>query len=167
MRRRTSRRHASYPRGHKHSPSAVVPAGTNPSKRPFPNAPEQAAHMSGNLLADLSWLPRAPLDVATRCRALNRERENLGDRIRALASYALDDNQLGRLGKVIIQAQLDGRSLALLTSFRLGVIGNGTLDFVIPALVASAARHGVALQCIKGSYDQILQEAQSPASAIH
>ena len=123
--------------------------------------------MTGNLLADLSWLPRPPADLAARCRMLNGESEDLGNRVRALASYGLDENQLVRLSKVIAQAQLEGRSLAPLTPFRLGVIGNGTLDFIIPALVASAARHGVALQCIKGGYDQILQDAQSPTSAIH
>src|SRR6185437_5602000 len=165
--RRISHHHGELHRRRQTLSDCDCSAGTNPSSDCFSNASERAAHMTGNLLADLSWLPRPPADLAARCRMLNGESEDLGNRVRALASYGLDENQLVRLSKVIAQAQLEGRSLAPLTPFRLGVIGNGTLDFIIPALVASAARHGVALQCIKGGYDQILQDAQSPTSAIH
>ncbi|HEV2549950.1 MAG TPA: HAD-IIIC family phosphatase [Stellaceae bacterium] len=123
--------------------------------------------MTGNNLSDLSWLLPPPADFSARCRALGGEGEDLGNRVRALASHALDENQLDRLSKVITQAQIEGRSLAPLTSFRLGVLGNGTWDFIVPALITSAARHGVALECIQGGYDQILQDAQSPTSAIN
>jgi FkbH-like protein len=123
--------------------------------------------MSNSLYANLSWLPPPPADFAAQCRAALDSTENLGNRLRALASFALDDNQLNRLSKVIGKAQQAAESVAPLTPFRLGVLSNSTVDFIVPALVASAARHGIALTCASGDYDQVLQDALSPDSAIH
>jgi FkbH-like protein len=123
--------------------------------------------MSNSLYTNLSWLPQPPADFSTQCRAALESHENLGARFRTLASYALDDNQLNRLSKVIGKAQQAGHSLAPLAPFRLSVLSNSTVDFIIPALVASAARHGIALTCASGDYDQVLQDALSPDSAIH
>jgi len=47
-----------------------------------------------------------------------------------------------------------GEALAPLTPFRLAVLSNSTIDMIVPALVASAARHGIALEVIQPSYDQ-------------
>jgi FkbH-like protein len=122
--------------------------------------------MSSTLYADLAWLPRPPRDFTAQCRALT-EAEDAGPRIRTLANHALDGNQLDRLAKNIDTLARTGRSLAPLTPFRLGLVGSGTLDFIVPALAASAARHGILLDCVKGDYDQILQEALSPASHVN
>ena len=92
---------------------------------------------------------------------------DLGRQIRLLATHALDERQLSRLGRVMLSAQLAGQSLDPLIPFRLGVIGNGTLDLVVPVLVATAARHGFALECITGAYDQFLQDALQPDSALN
>ncbi|HEY3919324.1 MAG TPA: HAD-IIIC family phosphatase [Stellaceae bacterium] len=100
------------------------------------------------------------------CKALSSDSAP-GPGFRALANCALDDNQLGRLGRAIIKAAKEGRSLKPLQPFRLGIIGNGTLDFLIPQLVASAARHGFALDCIRADYGQIAQEAFNPESHIN
>jgi FkbH-like protein len=64
-------------------------------------------------------------------------------------------------------AQQNGQSLAPLIPFRLGLIGNGTLDLIVPVLVATAARHGFALECITGAYNQFLQDALSPESTVN
>jgi hypothetical protein len=37
-----------------------------------------------------------------------------------------------------------------------------TIDLVVPALVASAARRGIVLEVIQPSYDQVAQEALTP-----
>ena len=38
---------------------------------------------------------------------------------------------------------------------------------MVPALVASAARHGIALEVIQPSYDQVAQEALTPDSKVN
>jgi FkbH-like protein len=68
---------------------------------------------------------------------------------------------------VLAKAHAAGRSLESLTPFSLGVLSNSTLDFIIPALIGSAPRHGIALTCIPGEYDLVLQEALSPNSEVN
>lgn len=119
------------------------------------------------LFSDLSWLPRAPADFNAQCKAALSTSEKLGVRLRALASSGLDNNQLHRLSKVIREAQREGKSLAPLHPYRLGLISNSTTDFIIPALVATAARYGIALECVAGDYDQAVQESLNPESAIN
>ena len=128
--------------------------------------------MAKDLYADLGWLPAPPADFPAQCRSIaNAEPDTVavsaGMQIRRLATHALDQNQLIRLGRSIAAARHNGRSLAPLTPLRLGVIGNGTLDHFALPLVASAARHGVALDCMLGHYDQVLQEALVPDSEIN
>ena len=122
--------------------------------------------MSASLYTELAWLPRAPGDFNAACRALASDRAP-GAGFRALAGYALDDTQLGRLGRAIAKAVQDGRPSAPLQPFRLGVLGNATLDLLVPALVASAARHGLALECVVAEYGQTTQEALDPAGRIN
>jgi FkbH-like protein len=123
--------------------------------------------MSRPLYTGLAWLPHAPEDFTLRCRALLDSADPLGTRIRELAGFALDPNQLTRLAGIIEKARKAGRSLAPLTPFRLGILSNATVDFTAPAMVASAARHGIALECITADYGQVLQDAVSPDSPIH
>ncbi|MCU1250745.1 MAG: HAD-superfamily phosphatase subfamily [Edaphobacter sp.] len=91
----------------------------------------------------------------------------MGIELRALALHALDLNQLTKLAKVIGKARSEGASLDPLTPFRLAVLSNSTIDLIVPALVASAARHGVALEVIRPSYDQVAQEALTPDSRMN
>ncbi len=124
--------------------------------------------MSTNLYSDLSWLPRPPADFSNRCKNLASAAEkSLGSSLQALASYALDENQLNRLAKLITKSAAGGASLKPLVPFRLGVLSNSTVDFIVPALTATAARHGILLECIKADYDQVIQEALSPTSVIN
>jgi FkbH-like protein len=122
--------------------------------------------MSNDLYTNLSWLPLSPADFSMRCRALLEVDGDLGKRVQALATHALDENQLSRLAKALSKARQSNRSLNPLTAFRLGVLSNSTVDFVVPALIATAARHGIALECVTAEYDQVIQEALSPESTI-
>jgi FkbH-like protein len=122
--------------------------------------------MSCDIYTGLAWLPKPPAGFADIVKALVAEPAP-GAGFRALALHALDDNQLGRLGRAIIKARADGRDLATLQPFRLGLIGNGTLDLIVPQLVASAARHGLALECIQAPYGQVAQQAFDPESVIN
>jgi FkbH-like protein len=123
--------------------------------------------MSNVLYSRLAWLPTPPENFTASCRALLDEPADLGRRMQHLASHALDENQLNRLAKLMLKAQAAGHALAPLTPFRLGIISNATSHFVVPALVGSAARHGIALECIEADYDQVMQAALSPESPIN
>ena len=122
--------------------------------------------MSRAHFEDLEWLPPAPADFRRRCLALSSS-ATPGRDIRTLATHALDLGQLEELADAIGRVRDGGADLHPLTPFRLGFLGNGTLDFIEPALIASAARHGIALQCIRGGYDQALQDALDPASVVN
>ncbi len=123
--------------------------------------------MTTDLYRNLLWLPRPPLDFSARCKALLSNDAPVGRPLRGLAGYSLNENQLTRLGRAIEVVRLRPQSLAPLTPFRLGLLGNGTLDLIEPVLVATAARHGIALECVRGGYDQFLQDALAPDSGIN
>jgi FkbH-like protein len=122
--------------------------------------------MSAALVTDLAWLPRPPEDFAAKCKSLASDSAP-GSTFRALANHALNENQLSRLGRTITKAVAEGRTLAPLQPFRLGLIGNGTLDLLVPALVASGARHGLAFECIQADYGKTMQEALDPSGRIN
>ena len=120
--------------------------------------------MSSDLYANLEWLPAAPADFRRRCRELQSSPE-AGPAAARLSAHALDENQLRQLAAAI--GKLSAQELRPLTPFRLGVLGNATLEPLVPALVASAARHGIALECVPAGYAQMLQEALAPDSTIN
>ena len=119
------------------------------------------------LYSELQWLPRAPRDFSERLKALRNSTGPLGRELQALALHALDLNQLTKLAKAIDRARAEGRSLDPLTPFRLALLSNSTTDLIVPALVASAARRGIALEIIQPSYDQAAQEALTPDSTVN
>jgi predicted enzyme involved in methoxymalonyl-ACP biosynthesis len=119
------------------------------------------------LYSELQWLPRAPRDFWERLKALPDSAGPVGRELQTLASHALDLNQLTRLAKAISKADSAGRSLDPLTPFRLAVLSNSTTDLIIPALVASGARHGIVLEVVQPSYDQVAQEALTPDSTVN
>jgi FkbH-like protein len=119
------------------------------------------------LFAELQWLPRVPQEFSSRLRALPNSDGPLGNELQSLASSALDLNQLTKLSKVIDKARVNGKSLDPLAPFRLAILSNSTIDLILPALVASAARHGIALDVIQPSYDQVAQEALTPDSKVN
>ena len=107
-----------------------------------------------------------PQTSSSRCRSLVEQSDALGKHIQALASYSLDFNQLYLLARAIAEAREAGRSLAPLLPFRLGLLSNSTVDYTVPALVATSARHGIALECVQADYNQVVQEALNPDSVI-
>jgi FkbH-like protein len=119
------------------------------------------------LYSELRWLERTPQDFSQRLKALENSAGPLGREVQALALPALDLNQLTKLAKAIGKVRAEGKSLEPLTPFRLAVLSNSTMDMLAPALVASAARHGIALELIEPSYDQVAQEALTPDSKVN
>ena len=121
--------------------------------------------MSTQLYMELQWLPRAPEDFSVRLKALGSSFTGRG--AQELASFGLDLNQLTKLAKVIGKAREQGAALDPLIPFRLAIISNATIDLIVPALVASAVRYGIALEVIQPSYDQVAQEALTPDSKVN
>ncbi|WP_174296657.1 HAD-IIIC family phosphatase [Sphingomonas bacterium] len=122
--------------------------------------------MNRDHIEHLRWLPLPPADFRAQIRLVDAT-DAPGRQLQRLAAHALGISQLERLADKIDRLRDEGRDLAPLTCFRLGLIGNGTLDFLVPALIVSAARHGIVLECVRGAYDQVLQEALDPFSAIN
>ncbi len=122
------------------------------------------------LYSELQWLPAAPADFSARVKAvkdLTHADGSLGRELQNLTSYGLNLNQLTNVAGAIAKAKAAGRSLDPLIPFRLAVLSNATIDLLVPALVASAARHGIALEIIQPSYDQVAQEALTPDSTVN
>src|SRR5215469_18053941 len=119
------------------------------------------------IYTDLQWLTRPAPDFSVKLKAVGSSGRPLGSAFQSLASHALDLNQLTKLAKAIGKAHAAGTPLDPLTPFRLAVLSNSTVDLIVPALVASAARHGVALEVIQPSYDQVAQEALNPDSSVN
>jgi FkbH-like protein len=79
----------------------------------------------------------------------------------------LDENKLSRLANSIEALRRTPERLHPLTPFRLGILSNATSHFLVPALTASAARYGIALECIEANYGQVMQEALTVDSTIN
>lgn len=123
--------------------------------------------MSDALYRDLGWLPRPPSDLRQRCRAVAAMGDDGAYALARLARYALDENGLRGVAAALERLRAGGNSLEPLTPFKLGIVGNTTLDPLVPALVASAARHGIGLECVKADYGQTIQEALAPDSGVN
>ncbi len=122
--------------------------------------------MIGNLFEELAWLPAPPADFKERVRAIDGL-EAPGRALRALATHALGASDLRRLAGAVDRAFASGAALAPLTPFKLGVLGNGTLDLIVPALIGSALRHGIALHCVTVPYGLYAQQILDPQSPIN
>ncbi len=124
-----------------------------------------------SLYAELQWLPRAPENFSERLKLLRHSTGPIGREVQSLALQALDLSQLTRLAKAIAKRRDNAASgsepLSPLVPFRLAVLSNSTIDLIVPALVASAARHGIALEVVQPSYDQVAQEALTPDSKVN
>lgn len=123
--------------------------------------------MNLDLYRDLSWLPRCPSDFNQQCRATLESGSSFGAGIRQLANHALDENQLIRLARTIVTGQQKDYPFAPLAPFRLGLASNGTTEFIRESIIATAARHGLALSCNATGYDQVLQDSLSPDSLLN
>jgi FkbH-like protein len=120
-----------------------------------------------SLFTELAWLPPAPEKFSERVKSLPQS-STPGLDIQALAQHSIGLNQLTRLAKAIeAWRRQDAAALRPLIPFRLAILSNSTVELMAPALVASAARHGIALELIVPAYDQVAQEAMNPHSVIN
>lgn len=114
---------------------------------------------------NLSWLEATPPQWRERLKA-TKDKASVGSEFRQLAQYRLTTTQLSFLGSAIVEAQRRGACLAPLRTMRLGLAASGTIDMLVLPLIASAARHGIALECVTAPYGQAFQQAADPASVL-
>jgi FkbH-like protein len=118
-------------------------------------------------LLDLPWLPRLAPDFKTRLAAIQQDDStDWGPPLAALAQQALGMNQAMSLSRAAAKLQAQRPSKAL-TRFKLGIVSNATIDFVVPFLQATALRYGIALDVVSGPFGQPVQAALDPSSAIN
>ncbi len=123
--------------------------------------------MTQSLYSSLGWLPEPPADFSAQCRRAASESDDCGRRFQRLACHALDENQLNLLAKAIEQARERGHALTPLIPFRLGIMSSATAYHIAPALLATGARHGFALECIEAGFGQLMQEALAADSTLN
>jgi FkbH-like protein len=116
---------------------------------------------------NLSWLARPPADFRSLCEQIAADPAQGNSIIRSLATTALDTNQLLRLAKLIQKCRQARQSVDKSTPFRLVYVGNGTPDLILGALIGTAPRYGLALDCIASNYDQPVQDILNRDSAVH
>lgn len=122
------------------------------------------------MLRDLPWLPVPTATFRDELRALRVEVDGARGgsflhRLIRLANQALDEGQLSKLAK-LSAAIVAGEPVAGLDTLKLGVLGDGTLSLLGPAVAGSALRHGAAIQIIEGDYSRAVQEATDPDSSL-
>jgi FkbH-like protein len=123
--------------------------------------------MGDDLFTELAWLPRPAPDFDARLRALSAEPAKAGAGLRALASSALNDNQLAKIARAAAKARIAGHSLEPLVPFTIGILSNATTDFVASAIAGTGPRFGFAIDPVVGAYGQALQESANPGSVIN
>lgn len=117
---------------------------------------------------NLPWLLPAPADFRERCEALLAATgDGVGAQARQLATHNLDFNKLTKLSAAIGQIRARDGAVKGLQPFRLGILGNATTSLYVSTLPAAATRHGVDLALTVGEYDQVVQEALDPGSAVN
>lgn len=124
------------------------------------------------MLSDLQWLPKPPADFRERLRALRTElkgqaTDGLFERIVALASHALDETQLNQMARFARELDEAGAKPAAMNAVRLGLLGDGTLSLLAPAIAGSGLRHGLLLDVVQGAYGSAVQEAMDPSGPLH
>jgi FkbH-like protein len=111
----------------------------------------------------LTWLKPAPGDFRARLKAACRLSDP-GNALRTLSSHALGSDQLETVSRALRQLR---KALPPLQPLKLGLLGHGTLDYIQAAIEGTGPRFGFTIECVRGAYDQVLQEALSPTSAVN
>ena len=112
---------------------------------------------------ELPWLPAADPDFAAAVRALRAAPAFDAATFRRLATARLTLQQLTSLARALPR-QFDDLPTDRL---RLRVLSNATTDLLLPALAATAPRHGIWLSASAGAFGTHVQEALDAQSETH
>ena len=108
----------------------------------------------------LPWLPLPAADFGASCRALRRAGALDPAAVRRLATACLDLQQLTLLARCLPATVAELPAGA----WRMAVLSNTTTDLLLPAVAATAPRHGVWLELRAPPFGTHAQEAMDPGS---
>src|SRR3954447_11581029 len=121
------------------------------------------------MLTSLAWLPPAPGGFREAVRTLKRDVQQSSDpatlwpRLKWLASHALDEVQLSQIAR-LVGSLPDAEGIP--PRLKLGILGDGTLSLLGPAITASALRRDLRVEVIEGAYGSAVSDAMNPASPV-
>lgn len=110
---------------------------------------------------DLLWLPEPPSNFREVIKELKSADPYALSSARRLASTRLSVNQMHRLGNTL--AELESTA----DEIRLGLLANGTMELVRPAIAASALRYGLTVRIVGVPFNQVAAQALQPKSEIN
>ena len=121
------------------------------------------------MLDTLSWLPSAPAGFSSEVRSLKKDivASVCGEpwlALKRLAGYALDEVQLSQVARLL--SLLPDKSDAP-APLKLGLVGDGTLSLLGPAISASAVRRDLRVIVEEGDYGSAVREALDQTSPLH
>ncbi len=111
----------------------------------------------------LPWLPPLQPSFSDEVRALRQAPVFDPAVFRRLATARLGLQQLTSLARALPKPEQPQPA----DSLRLHILSNATADLLLPALAATAPRHGIWLQVTTSAFGTYLQEALDPDSATH
>ena len=113
-----------------------------------------------DIYKNLSWLHSPPDDFGKLVSAASTI-----DSLAQLSKFSLDVNQLARLYKYAkLLHKKDCQSS--LTPFTLGIVSNATTGLMLPSIISTAMRYGLAVNIFETEFNQVAQEAFSTESAF-
>ncbi len=118
-------------------------------------------------LTELPWLLRTPPDYLSRVGAVDRGEVAVGPGLVSIAGHYLNQARLDRLGQRLEGFQSRGVDLTPLEKVSIGLVANGTSDFLANALRATGLRYGLDLSLTVAEFDQAVQEALNPQGAVN
>jgi FkbH-like protein len=111
--------------------------------------------MSEDFLVKLGWLPRPPHDFRLHLSQLGSF--ETARNLRLLASTALDSNQLNALARRLQKYSAAGAGLDGLTGFNIGIVSSTTTELILPSIVGTGLRFGLAVDAVSAPFGQMAQ----------
>lgn len=117
-------------------------------------------------VARLPWLPAKAADFSASIKAARALPSISGAMLRNFATQALDLDSALKLAK-LIETKRDIIEPAPLSPLKLAVLSSSTTSYTVPAIRASAPRHGVLADIYVGDYGQTAQEIYADGTGLH
>lgn len=114
-------------------------------------------------LKDLPWLVVPADDFRARVRTLRKADVADELEVRKLSTLALSLPQLELLSKAVPRVRLSHGTDWL----KMSVLSNATTDLMLPAIVATAPRHGIWVDAVGAPFNSFISEALNPNSETH
>jgi len=113
----------------------------------------------------LSWLPAAPQDFRSIVKKLAAGELLAGQDLQRTVNFALNLDQLLSVSRAFEKSR-DKVQPEPLSSAKLAVLLDGTTDFIVPAIRASAPRHGTFVDIYDPGFGQSVQAVMDPNSGL-